>query len=214
MSLILLDLERYPSTVASMAAEIRTQESERAWVHRLVPRLKDALVSVALPDGQIIVSDGVRLPYSSVILAYSKDGQATSGASSYETDLLISDVGGDGSWIPRVVVECKLRGVTTHDALSYAAKATTHKHLHPYLRYGVLVGRLASIPRFLVKHGIDFDFLTTWPMDEPDEGAWRTFIAMLADEVMASRALQGLLSNSRAAAPQKYQLLRRPLLLK
>jgi hypothetical protein len=171
------------------------------------------LATLALPEGQVTVGDGVKLPYTSVIQAYSRDGKATSGESSYETDLLISDTASDGSWTPRVVVECKLGGVTTHDALSYAAKAATHKHLHPYLRYGVLVGRLPAIPRFLVKHGIDFDFLATWPADAPEESAWTAFVAMLADEVKASRALQSLLTNNRASMQQKYHLLRRPLLL-
>lgn len=203
--------ERLPAVMKSL--DIQEKQGERTWVRGLVPKLRTALAPCALPESQITVGDGVKLPYNSVIQAYSHDGQPTSASLSYETDLLISDAASDGSWTPRVVVECKLGGVTTHDALSYVAKAATHKHLHPYLRYGVLVGRLASIPRFLVRHGIDFDFLATWPADAADEIMWDAFVAMLVDEVKASRQLQSLLSTSRMPAQQKYHFLRRPLLL-
>jgi hypothetical protein len=51
----------------------------------------------------------------------------------YQTDLLISERLDDGEdWTPRVVVEFKLGSVTTHDALTYSAKAATHKNVHPY----------------------------------------------------------------------------------
>ena len=44
-------------------------------------------------------------------------------------------------------------GVTTHDALTYSTKAATHKHVHPYLRYGFLAGGIQTIPGRLIKHG-------------------------------------------------------------
>ncbi len=97
------------------------EAGERSWVHGLVPRLMAALEATALPGSRVSVGDGVQLPYTSVIQAYGNDGEAETGTSSYETDLLVSDVAADGSWTPRVVIECKLGGVTTHDALSYAA---------------------------------------------------------------------------------------------
>lgn len=186
---------------------------EREWVHALVPRLQAALSAAGLGDGQITVGDGLRLPYTSEIHGYRSDGTSDPRSASYETDLLISDTAADGSWIPRVVVECKLGGVTTHDALSYSTKAATHKHVHPYLRYGFLAGKLAAIPPRLVKHGTYFDFMATWPDAQPDEAAWAAFIATLAEEVKASRALQSLLANNRAPTQQRYRLLRRPLLL-
>jgi hypothetical protein len=41
----------------------------------------------------------------------------------YQTDLLVYDeVNGGEHWVPRVVVECKIRGITTHDALITAAR--------------------------------------------------------------------------------------------
>ena len=51
--------------------------------------------------------------------------------SRYETDLLVYDALDQDAWIPRVVIECKLEGVTTHDAITYSRKASTHKQVHP-----------------------------------------------------------------------------------
>jgi hypothetical protein len=49
----------------------------------------------------------------------------------YQTDLLIAEQQAEaGRWVPRVVVEFKFAGLTTHDALTYS-KAATHKNVHP-----------------------------------------------------------------------------------
>jgi len=189
------------------------QTSEWEWVRGLVPRLKEGLGTIALPGGAASVGDGVKLPYTSEIHAYSEDGVTKPRSSRYETDLLISDATSDGTWIPRVVIECKLADVTTHDALSYSAKVTTHKHVHPYLRYGFLAGKLTAIPARLVKHGTYFDFMATWPSGRPSDTEWNSFITLLAEEVHASRTLRGLLTNNRSPTQQKYHLLRRTLLL-
>ncbi len=45
-------------------------------------------------------------------------------------------------WKPRVVVEAKLGKVTTNDAITYSQKASTHRAVHPYLRYGIMLGDL------------------------------------------------------------------------
>ena len=83
----------------------------------------------------------------------------------YQTDILIvEELPGDRS-LPRVVIEVKL-SVTTHDALTYSAKAATHKQGHPYLRYGILIAKLRSVPRRLIWHGSNFDFMATWRAEE------------------------------------------------
>ena len=186
---------------------------EREWVKTLVPRFQEALATVALPGGQLTVGDGVKLPYTSEIHGYSLDGKSEPRSSRYETDLLISDAAPDGGWIPRIVIECKLGAVTTHDALSYSTKAATHKQVHPYLRYGFLAGKLPAVPTRLVKHGAYFDFMATWSTVSPDEAAWKVFISMLGEEVRASRALQALLTNRRTVDHKRYHLLRRQLVL-
>lgn len=176
-----------------------------------MPRLQAALVDVG--GSQVTVSDGTKLPYTSEIHAYSSEGAGEARSSSYETDLLISDRMVDGGWIPRVVIECKLGAVTTHDALSYSTKAATHKHVHPYLRYGFLAGGLPSLPVRLIKHGAFFDFMATWPSAEPSEQHWVAFVNVLIDEILASRTLQTLFQNSRFASQQQIHLLRKPLVI-
>jgi hypothetical protein len=48
--------------------------------------------------------------------------------------------------IPHVVMEFK-GGVTTHDVLTYSAKARKkHKQVYPYLRYGIIVSEESSVP--------------------------------------------------------------------
>jgi hypothetical protein len=187
------------------------QLGERKWVRALAPQLCAALCPVG--DIQVTVSDGVKLPYTSQIYGYSKDGKSEPQSSHYETDLLISDTAPDGGWIPRVVIECKLGKLTTHDALTYSTKAETHKHVHPYLRYGFLAGGLANLPVRLVKHGAYFDFMAAWPAAEPSDQHWAQFVTVVAEEVVASRTLQSLLLNNRIESRQRFHLLRRPLVL-
>ena len=61
----------------------------------------------------------------------------TRGNSAYQTDLCIFEKKSEDVSIPRVVMEFKTR-ITTHDALTYSAKATKHKQVYPYLRYGIV----------------------------------------------------------------------------
>jgi hypothetical protein len=52
--------------------------------------------------------------------------------------------------------------VSAHDALTYSAKAATHKTVHPYVRYGIVIGQSQEgLPRRLIWHGDHFDFMAT-----------------------------------------------------
>ena len=119
--------------------------------------------------------------------------------------MLISELF-DGGWIPRVVIECKIDAVTTHDALTYSAKAATHKHVHPYLRYGILIGEMHCVPSRLVHHGTQFDFMAAWAGDKPASGELKAFIDVLREEVRASRLLEQLMKT------HKFKLLHRPFI--
>ena len=100
--------------------------------------------------------------------------------------------------------------------MTYSAKAATYKHVHPYLRYGVLLGKREhyAIPTHLVKHGAYFDFMVAWTAATPNSGEWRGFTALLGEELDASRATLDLLKTNRSARRKKYDILHRPLLLK
>jgi|SRR5580700_5031947 hypothetical protein len=186
--------------------------SEKEWVASFVARLEVAFASHALPSVTIKVTPGQKLPYACSIDEYQSDGAAMMNHSSvYETDILISDVFETGGWIPRIVVECKLGGITTHDALTYSAKAATHKQIHPYLRYGFLAGSQDGIPVRLVKHGAYFDFMATWQKEEPSASEWKFLLETLGSEILVSRELQMLLKSSRSRERIKYQGMHRPL---
>jgi hypothetical protein len=104
-------------------------------------------------------------------------------------------------------------GVNTHDPLTYSAKASTHKHVHPYLRYGFLVGGMRGIPGRLIKHGAYFDFMASWVSLDPTPEEWSRFIEVLKEEVIASRTIQEILTTTRSASKKRYNILHRPLKL-
>ena len=114
--------------------------SEAEWVGSLVERLSTSLQVGRPKDRTVVVANGKRLAYSHEIHAYKIDDPARRQFAAYQTDLLVFDRVANEEWIPRVVVECKLGNITTHDALTYSTKASTHKQVHPYLRYGILIG--------------------------------------------------------------------------
>jgi hypothetical protein len=149
--------------------------TEKDWTASLGSRIESSLQGCGNNDWQIRVDAGLKLAYAHEIFCYEGD-KVTDGSrtNSYETDLLICDINGE-AWIPRVAIECKLRSVTTHDALTYSAKASTHKHVHPYLRYGILVGAFAdTLPGRLIRHGAYFDFMMVWPGEEPSKKGGRS----------------------------------------
>jgi hypothetical protein len=181
---------------------------EREWVGELVESLK----RVHWPATRI--QAGKRLSYCSEVYAYDGDSECEPEPWLYETDILVSEELGDDRWTPRVIVECKLGAITTHDALTYSAKAATHKNVHPYLRYGVLLGgaRSATVPARLVRHGSHFDFMTVWKSRSTNGKDVRAFAELLSEEFEMSRQMQDLLTSSRKRGRKKYSLVRRRLM--
>jgi len=158
---------------------------------------------------------GRRLTYAHEILKYNLDEPIRTHSAKYETDLLFYDACENSDWIPRVVLECKQGSVTTHDALTYSTKAETHKKVHPFLRYGILVGAWGgtAVPGRLIRHGAYFDFMMVWEFSEPGAGEWRDFVDLIRLEIEASRRMQMLLMESRTRGRQRFRLLHRPLRL-
>jgi len=156
----------------------------------------------------------VRLVYRHIVSQY-KDKKPSGAIPSgyYETDILVRDELGDDVWVPRVVIECKLASVTTHDALTYSAKADTHKQVHPYLRYGILIGKHEerAVPRRLFRHGAYFDFMAAWKEELPSDEEWDGLIDVLRDEIKASRRIEELVNEQPSC--RRYSLVHRPLKL-
>lgn len=61
--------------------------------------------------------------------------------------------------VPRVIAEVKLGRVTTHDTLTYAEKARRIRVIYPFVRYGLILGEMSSIPPRALRLGQEFDFI-------------------------------------------------------
>jgi hypothetical protein len=186
--------------------------TERQWVNGFVPGIERALRK---SDKSLRVADGFKIPYSSEILSYKGDLAEVQKTTPYETDILVFEVIGLEEWKPRVVIETKLRNVTTHDAITYSQKAQAHKFVHPYLRYGILIGERNHypLPGRLFRHGQHFDFMMSWTGEKATKTEFAAFIELLEDEVNSSRRLEEVIYNSRAADRKKYTILHKPLKL-
>lgn len=185
--------------------------NEAEWMLSVSRRLRTG----SLAGANVEISCRRRLPYRFEIRSYDADGQANSHeTTSYEIDLLVSEVDSrTGHWTPRVAIEGKLGAVTTHDALTYSAKAATHVQVHPYLRYGILIGGIASVPLRLFRHGAHFDFMLTWSGDNPDQNEWELFDQIVREEIEASRQLQKLIESNRTRLKDRYAVVRHKLVL-
>jgi hypothetical protein len=164
----------------------------------------------------LVASQGAKLPYAFEILSYEDNTPKQRYNIAYETDILISEVMESGDWKPRIVIEGKLGSVTTHDAITYSQKALTHKNVHPYLRYGIILGNRKHhpLPGRLFRHGAYFDFMLSWRSIEPSDTELDYLSYLITEEVEASRNLDEILYNSRDPNRPKYTLLHRPLKLK
>ena len=135
--------------------------TEREWVNSIYKKLEQEL---RLFNDNLRVSESRKLPYSSEILDYIEDKPNKQNFIKYETDFLVYEVMEDNKWKPRIIIEAKIDSVTTHDAITYSQKAQTHKNVHPYLRYGILIGNRKHhpLPGRLFRHGQHFDFMQSW----------------------------------------------------
>lgn len=190
--------------------------TEKEWVSSIIPKLQEDLQNALPKKIEIRVSDGVKLPYAYEVLKYHESEPEKTFLSKYETDILISEVFGGDQWIPRIVIECKLNTASTHDAITYSTKAATHKNVHPYLRYGILMGNRKHypLPGRLIRHGAHFDFMTSWKGYDPENVEWDNLLSVLTKEVRASVQLEELLTSSRSPHRKRYSVLHRRLELK
>ncbi len=82
-------------------------------------------------------------------------------------------------------------GITTHDVLTYSAKAVKHKLIYPYLRYGVLASSERSVPGRVFTHNEGLDFFAA--VAELQEFEFKSFLALLLkDEIDSSKRLESI----------------------
>lgn len=187
--------------------------TERQWVNGFIQKLDKELKKTSQKGFVMSAKDGAKLAYACEIQRYGADEVPVVTTNKYETDILISDIAPDGSWTPRVIVECKLKRITTHDALTYSAKASSHRAVHPYLRYGFLAGGRAdfALPARLIRHGQQFDFMISWKTMKANATEWKSFCSLIHEEAEASRNLQLLLTDNRSAKRVKHSNIHKPM---
>jgi hypothetical protein len=190
-------------------ADAPRQRGERAWVHSLIRPLE---VALAERDPSLRVLEGRRLAYRREVLRYRGDVASSESGMRYETDMLIAE-GNESGWLPRVVVEAKLRKVSTHTVITYSQKAANHKNVHPYLRYGIFLGARGNLalPGRLYRHGAEFDFMVSWKGLEPNMAELDGLVDLITSEVEASRLLQHLMFETRRRNRSRYTLFHRQI---
>lgn len=187
--------------------------SEKEWVKSIIGNIEKILQHT---DDCIRVVDGQKLSYANEVLTYGKDDKPDEhNTIGYETDILVYEQLDETTWKPRVVIETKLSSVTTHDAITYSQKAQTHKYVHPYLRYGILIGNREHypLPGRLFRHGQHFDFMLSWQSHSPKKNEMKRLIEIVNNEIHASKTLDEILFNSRSKNREKFTSLHRPLKL-
>lgn len=186
--------------------------SEKEWVRSIIRSLRRALQA---KGEDVSVTDGSKLLYAYEVLTYRDQKPDKHNMSRYETDILLADTLKADCWIPRVVIECKLSRISTHGAITYSTKASTHKNVHPYLRYGILLGDWGDrpLPGRLIRHGVHFDFMVSLKEHKPTKNERKELVEILLKEVEASRRLQEALTSKAHDKPH-HTILHRRLELK
>ncbi len=170
-------------------------------------------LSKAFPKYRI--ETGKRLTYAHEIREYTSD-QSRYQQMKYETDLLIQEETRTGDWIPRVVIETKLRRISSHAAITYSQKAASHKQVHPYLRYGIFIGDRGTspLPGRLFRHGAHFDFMLSWKSHKSNAEERKELVRILRHEIKASKTLEKLLYESRKKNRDRLFSFHKPLRIK
>ena len=187
--------------------------TEKEWMEDVKERLEQ---EESFLKKNILFSTGKRVPYAFEILNYKYDEPGDRKYIKYETDLLVYQKIKNEKWKPRVIIEGKINSVTTHDAITYSQKTSTHKNVHPYLRYGILLGNRKHypLPGRLSRHGAYFDFMLSWRAFEPTSEEWKNFLKIIKREIKYSEQLEEILFKSRSKNRKRYTILHMPLYLK
>jgi len=184
--------------------------TEKQWVETI----KEYLQSINLSDN-IKIDTLTKLPYAYEILEYNKQFKPTKDNSMpFETDMLIYEQIGEVIK-PRIIIEAKLEGITTHDAITYSYKAQNHKSITPFIRYGIIIGNRKHypLPGRLFRHGTNFDFMMSFQKEELNQTEKTTFQDLLKKELLYSKQLEEIFLNSRSSNREHYFVLQKELKL-
>lgn len=186
--------------------------SEQKWIQTFIDELDKSIKGIF---SNLYVEAGRKLPYAFEITEYRNDNTHNVSHLEYETDILIYEQF-EECWKPRIIIEGKLSKINTHDAITYSQKAETHKNVHPYLRYGILMGKRFHypLPGRLFRHGQNFDFMISWVDNAPTDEEWDDLMNLIKLEYQASLNTEEFLFSSRKSDRKHYTVMQKQLILK
>ena len=135
-----------------------------------------------------IKDDGTREP---------SDEQPMRGRNAFQQDIVIFE---KKTNVPRVVIETKIGGCSTHDAITYSTKAHLIKQVYPFLRYILLIGNSDRITYKLIKHGEFFDAIIATLVDSSNkiaESDLKALVEVLNSEIRTSHELGEIIGEKR-----------------
>jgi len=108
----------------------------------------------------------------------------------FQQDILVYEESSEGhtSVIPRLIVEVKLNGVTSHDAIVYSEKAKRIKQIYPFVRFGLLLAGMSSVPGRVLRLEENFDFMLV-VNNPPSPDELNGLRSLFIDEIQASNNL-------------------------
>ncbi len=187
--------------------------TEKEWVGGVLQKLQS---NMRPHFRNIQIAEGKRLTFANEVLGYSSNVEpALRNEVMHESDILLLEMRDENFWIPRVVIDIKLGSISTQDALICNHKAQTHKMVHPFLRYGLLIGnrQLFPLPARLFRMAQHFDFMISWKGLESEDNELQKTINILRSEVAASRRLEEILFKEGTKNKKRITILHRPLLI-
>jgi hypothetical protein len=161
--------------------------------------LAESVAAKVLPP-PLRIGRGVPLLYQVTVdsnLAIAVDvRKPVRGRSSFQTDLCVLEVKSPDVSVPRVVLEFKTR-ITTHDVITYSAKAEKHKQIYPYLRYGIVASGESAVPGRVFTHNQSLDFFAGVKGLQGSD--LESFLSdLLQAEVRTSRVLESIAFEKQA----------------
>jgi hypothetical protein len=116
------------------------------------------------------------------------------GRGAFETDVAIFEKKGNLE-VPFIIIEVKER-LTTHDVITYNNKASRHKEVYPFLRYGMLAYGLDSIPKRFFKHNKDLDFFLAAKEHSKDKKQLQKILSeLIKNELKIFKNIQKILHD-------------------
>lgn len=116
----------------------------------------------------------------------------------FQQDILIYEESDRGhtSIVPRLIVEVKLNRVTSHDAIVYSEKAKRIKRIYPFVRFGLLLAGMPSVPGRVLRLEDNFDFMLV-VSNPPNSDELNSLQQIFSDELLASDKLADILYHKK-----------------